>query len=184
MRDDPGGAGLAMTRLLAAFALFSLLALPAAAAEWAVRPAPAEDGGLPAAAITNADGHTLYLWPRNGPNIYQIFAEIHLGGASGFADAMPRYRIDDGDVVDTDLVRQAGEKESALWGHVGDKVAFWRAWSSDEAVIRTTDPFHAWLTGKTLHVTYKAADGATNTTSFPLDGLNEAVAAATGVKLP
>lgn len=174
-----------MKHRLAAIAALSTLAVSAAAAaEWTVRPAPTDYGGLSAAAITNDAGDTLYLWPRHGPDIYQIFAEVHLGDGTAFADAMPSYRIDDGEPVDTERIREAGEAESALWGHVGDKVAFWRAWSSEEDVIRRTDPFGAWLNGDTLQLTYRAANGETATTSFPLDGLEEAVAEATGVKVP
>ena len=165
--------------------LFALLfALPAAASEWTVTQAPADDASLRAATITNEDGHTLYLWPRHGDGTYQIIAEVHLGDGAGFAGAMPSYRIDDGETVDTDVVRRAGESEGALWGHVGGNVALWRAWSSDDDVIEPTDSFAAWLSGETLRFIYHAANGGIDTTAFPLRGLDEAVSEAIGVAVP
>ncbi|WP_119458347.1 hypothetical protein [Rhodospirillaceae bacterium SYSU D60014] len=173
-----------MMQLLAGFTLSILLALPAMASEWTVTQAPADDVALRAAKITNEDGNTLYLWPRHSDDTYQIIAEVHLGDGSGFAGAMPSYRIDGGETIDTDVVRRAGESKGALWGHVGGKVAFWKAWSSDDDVIKPTDPFNAWLAGETLRFTYHAASGGTNTTAFPLHGLDAAVSEATGVRVP
>ena len=164
--------------------LLMLLASPAFAADWTVGPAPSDDPTMTAAIVRNNDGHVLFLWSREADGRYQVFAEMHLGRGETFGTAMPRYRINGGETVKTDTVRQQGEELGALWGNVGKDAAFWMVWTSIQRVILPSDTFAAWLTGKEIEITYTVADGTDKTTRFPLAGAADAVRAATGLEVP
>jgi hypothetical protein len=157
---------------------------PAFAADWAVGPAPSDDPSMTAATVRNEDGHVLFLWGREADGRYQIFAELHLPRGESFGRAMPRYRINGGETVETETVRQQGEDLGALWGHVGQSAAFWMVWTSIQKTILPSDAFAAWLTGKKIEITYTAADGTDKTTRFPLAGAADAVRTATGLETP
>ena len=161
-----------------------LVASPALAADWIVGPAPSDDPSMMAATVTNDDGHALYLWSRHIDSRYQLFAELHLGRGETFGDTMPTYRIDGGDLVDTDVVRQQGESLGALWGHVGGDTAFWLAWTSIQQTILPSDRFAQWLTGKEIEFSYESPDGTGKTTRFTLAGAAAAVRGATGLQTP
>ena len=161
-----------------------LLALPAAAAAWTVGPAPSDDPTMQAATVMNDDGHPLFLWARHADQRYQVFAELHLRHGEAFGPAMPTYRIDGGEAVDTDVVRQEGEALGALWGHVGGDTAFWLAWTSIQNSILPSDDFARWLSGKEIEFTYEDAAGTTQTTRFSLAGAAGAVHGATGLQTP
>ena len=169
-------------RLLAL--VFSLLASPAIADDWTVGPAPSDDPAMKAATVMNADGDALFLWSREGDHRYQLFVEFHLGRGQAFAEKMPTYRIDGGEAVDTDVVRQEGEALGALWGHVGGDTAFWLAWTSIQDSILPSDSFARWLTGKEIEISYQAPDGTGNTARFSLGGIADAVHGATGLQTP
>jgi hypothetical protein len=164
--------------------LLILLASPALAADWSVGPAPSDDPAMTAAVVRNEDGHVLFLWGREADHRFQVFAELHLGRGETFGTAMPRYRINGGETVETDTVRQQGEELGALWGHVGREAAFWMVWTSIQKAILPSDAFAAWLTGKDIAITYTAADGTDKTTRFSLTGAADAVHAATGLETP
>jgi hypothetical protein len=161
-----------------------LLASPAFAADWSVGPAPSDDPAMTAATVRSEDGHVLFLWGREADHRYQVFAELHLPRGQTFGAAMPRYRINGGDTVETDTVRQQGEELGALWGHVGRQAAFWMVWTSIQKAILPSDAFAAWFTGREIEVTYRAADGTDKTTRFSLTGAAEAVRSATGLETP
>lgn len=163
---------------------FLLLATPAVAADWTVGPAPSEDPSMVAATVMNADGHALFLWSREGDHRYQLFAELHLGRGEKFGPTMPTYRIDGGDVVDTEVVRQEGEELGALWGHVGEDTAFWLAWTSVQKTILPSDAFARWLGGREIAFSYRTPDGTGKTTRFSLAGAAAAVHGATGLQTP
>jgi hypothetical protein len=162
--------------------LLTLFVSPAFAADWSVGPAPSDDPSMTAAAVRNEDGHVLFLWGREADHRYQVFAELHLPRGESFGTAMPRYRINGGETVQTDIVRQQGEELGALWGHVGRDAAFWMVWTSIQKTILPSDTFAAWLTGKEIEITYTAADGTDKTTRFPLAGAADAVRTATGLE--
>jgi hypothetical protein len=168
---------------LLALVLF-LLASPAFAADWTVGPAPSDDPAMKAATVMNADGHALYLWSREGDHRYQLFAELHLGRGEKFGDRMPIYRIDGGEPVDTDVIRQQGDALGALWGNVAADTAFWQAWTSIQQSILPSDSLARWFTGKEIEFTYQAPDGTSRTTRFSLAGAAAAVHGATGLKTP
>jgi hypothetical protein len=172
-----------MRRLLLTLLLF-VFATPALAADWTVGPAPSDDPAMQAATVVNEDGHALYLWSRAGDHRYQLFAELHLGRGEKFGEKMPTYRIDGGDPVDTDVVRQQGDALGSLWGHVGGDTAFWQAWTSIQQSILPSDSFARWLGGREIEFTYQAPDGTGKTTRFPLSGLAAAVHGATGLQTP
>jgi len=168
---------------LLALVLF-LIASPAFAADWSVGPAPSDDPTMKAATVMNEDGHALYLWSRAGDHRYQLFAELHLGRGERFGEKMPTYRIDGGEPVDTDVVRQQGDALGALWGNVGTDTAFWQAWTSIQQSILPTDDVARWFSGKQIEFTYQAPDGSHRTTRFSLAGAAGAVHGATGLKTP
>ena len=169
-------------RLLAL--VFFLLASPALAADWTVGPAPSDDPAMKAATVMNADGDALFLWNREVDRRYQLFVELHLGRGQTFGEKMPTYRIDGGDAVDTDVVRQEGEALGALWGHVGGDTAFWLAWTSIQESILPSDSFAHWLSGKEIEISYQTPDGTGKTTRFSLGGIAAAVHGATGLQTP
>lgn len=171
---------------LAALSLAALLAASGAAAaaqDWSVGPAPADNPDLKAATITNQDGHTLYLWLLTGDSAEerQLYGELHLADGTAFAGIMPVYRIDDAAAVDTAAIRQAGEAQDALWGHVGERVAFWLISPVPDAGAAPNDALRPWFEGKELTVTFKSADGNQQTTRFTLAGSAAAIRGATGI---
>ncbi|HUL08891.1 MAG TPA: hypothetical protein VLV76_21355 [Candidatus Acidoferrum sp.] len=170
-------------RLLALFLLL-VFAAPALAADWTVGPAPSDDPAMKAAVVMNEQGHALFLWSRQVDQRYQLFAELHLGRGEAFGEKMPTYRIDGGEPVDTDVVRQRGDALGALWGHVGGDTAFWLAWTSIQQVILPSDDFAHWLGGREIEFSYQAPDGTAKTTSFSLAGAAAAIRGATGFQTP
>jgi hypothetical protein len=168
---------------LLALVLF-LLAAPAFAADWTVGPAPSDDPAMKAATVMNEQGHALFLWSRQIDQRYQLFAELHLGRGAAFGEKMPTYRIDGGEPVDTEVVRQQGDALGALWGHVGGDTAFWLAWTSIQQAILPSDGFARWLGGQEIEFAYQGPDGATRTTSFSLAGAAAAIHGATGLQTP
>ena len=161
-----------------------LLVSPACAADWTVGPAPSDDPAMTAATVMNDDGHALFLWSREGDHRYQLFVELHLGRGEAFGEKMPTYRIDGGEAVDTEVVRQEGEALGALWGHVRGDTAFWLAWTSIQKAILPSDRFAQWLTGKEIEFSYEGPDGTSKTTRFSLAGAAGAVHGATGLDTP
>jgi hypothetical protein len=97
---------------------------------------------------------------------------------------MPTVRVDGGDPVDTEVVRQEGEALGALWGHVTRDTAFWLAWTSIQKSILPSDTLAGWFTGRELEISYIAEDGTEKVTRFPLAGSAEAVRGATGLSTP
>jgi hypothetical protein len=97
---------------------------------------------------------------------------------------MPSYRIDGGETVETETVRQEGEALGALWGHVGGTVAFWLAWTSIHDSILPSDRLAEWFAGKEIEIAYVAADGTDRITRFSLTGSAAAVRGATGLETP
>ncbi len=171
-------------RLLALVLVILLLAAPALAADWTVGPAPSDDPAMLAATVMNEDGHTLFLWGRQADARYQLFVEMHLGRGETFGEKMPTYRIDGGEPIETDVVRQQGEAFGSLWGHVAGDTAFWLVWTSIQNAILPSDRFARWLTGKEIEFTYEGPDGNSRTTRFSLAGAADAVRGATGLETP
>lgn len=171
-------------RLLAIALVLFLLASPISAADWTVGPAPSDDPAMAAATVMNEDGHTLFLWSRRADDRYQLFVEFHLGLGETFGEKMPTYRVDGGDIVDTEIIRQQGEAFGSLWGHVAGDTAFWLAWTSIQNTILPSDRFAQWLAGGEIELTYEDPEGTSKTTRFPLGGVAAAVHGATGLETP
>lgn len=170
---------------IAATLLVLLLSLPAAAADgWRVGPAPSDDPELKAARVTNEDGHTLYVWllTRDDSDERQLFGELHLAAGSAFAGTMPVYRIDGAKAVDTAEIRKAGEAQDALWGHVGERVAFWLIAPVPAVAAAHRAALEPWLSGQSLAIQFRTADGAEQTTHFTLAGSAAAIRDATGIE--
>lgn len=167
---------------LAAFLAALAVALPAAASEtWRVGPAPSDNPELKAASVTNGDGHTVYLWRLEDEAGSHVFCELHLAAGMAFDGVMPVFRIDDAAAVDTATIRAAGDARSALWGHVGQSIAFWLV-STETAHIADSDPgLRPWLAGAELSISFRSADGSERTTRFALAGSAAAIRSATGM---
>jgi len=166
---------------IAALALLLMVAAaPAAAEDWFVARAPSDTPDLLAASTVNADGHRLYVWPFQDRERRLVMIELHLADGLALA-AMPRYRIDDGAEVNTDIIRQEGERANAMWGNASGGVAFWKAWSGSEPLVPESHPFRQWYTGDNVAFTLPLADGSERTTVFPLTGAAAAILAATAV---
>jgi hypothetical protein len=144
---------------------------------WNVIPAPTDGPAFPAASVATPDGYRLYVWSREDERGRQVFAELHPPAGTGFSGEMPRWRIDDADMVDTDEVRRDGEEQDMLWGFTGDAVSIWMIWLGD-AVVPADDPAHRWLSGETLEISIELADGSDRTIVFPLAGAGMAIEAA------
>ena len=173
-----------MHRLAAALLLLMPMSMStvAVASDWTVGAVPGDGSDVTAAGTVSDEGHRLYLWSRHGSGRHQVIAELHLAEGTAFAGLMPVYRIDDGPLYDTDLIRRAGDARGSLWGHVAEQVAFWLVWASTEDVVRPGDPLDAWLNGRRLQVSYRAADGTERTIDFSLEGSADPILAATGIR--
>jgi len=167
---------------LGLFLLFSVCQA-ALADGWTVGPAPGGETDGKAAVTTNPDGQMLFVWAKHLEDRSLIFAELHLGEGDEFAGRMPSYRIDNGELVDTELVRREGEKQGSLWGFVAGRACFWLIWSSNQATVDSGDHLAKWMVGKNLHVTYLDADGSQKTADFDLGGAEGPIEQATGVSL-
>jgi hypothetical protein len=158
-------------------------AAPAKAQDWYVGPAPSEFAELRAAAVVNGEGHRLYVWPNHSEGRYRVMAELHLADGAEIA-AMPRYRIDGAEEIDTDSIRAEGERNNAMWGSAGGSVAFWLLWTGAMPEVAADDGLRAWLTGREIEVTFKTIDGAEHRTVFPLAGAGPAILGAAGLTAP
>jgi hypothetical protein len=83
--------------------------------------------------------------------------------------------------VDTADIRDAGEAQDALWGHVGERVAFWLISAAPDTTAASDPALRPWLAGNELAVTFRAADGSEQTTRFTLAGSASAIRGATGM---
>lgn len=172
-----------MARIAAAL-LVLLLAFPAAADEaWRVGPAPSDHPDLKAARVTNEDGHTMYVWllTRDDSHERQLFGELHLAPGTAFAGTMPVYRIDNAKPVDTAEIRDAGNARDALWGHVGERVAFWLIAPVPAVAAAHRAALEPWLKGQQLTISFRTADGTEQTTRFTLAGSAAAIRDAAGI---
>jgi hypothetical protein len=165
-------------------ALSCLLLRPAFADEWSVGNAPGGDASAKAATTTNTDGEALYIWAKHLEDRSLIFAELHLSEGDEFAGRMPIYRIDDGPIIDTEMVRREGEKQGSLWGFVAGRASFWLLWSSNQPTVDPSDHLAKWMEGKALRITYQDSDGSQKIAAFDLEGAGKAIETATGVKIP
>ena len=176
--------GLRRSLLFAAVATACLGAGAAGAQDWSVVDTPGVGDQGKAAETVNADGQKLFIWSKHLQDRSLVFAEVHLEDGGEFAGRMPVYRIDGGDAVDTELVRREGEKQGSLWGFVTSKACFWLIWSSNAATVDSTDHLAKWMNGKTLKVTYLAADGSKKDIEFSLSGSLSTIQQATGLTAP
>ena len=78
------------------------------AGDWEVVRALPGTGAKWAATSTNSDGHKLYIWRVEEPGYSEAYIGFHLGKSLRFSDAMPTYQIDEGEIVDTGIIRKLG----------------------------------------------------------------------------
>ena len=154
----------------------------AAPGEWIVGPAPSDDPSMMAAIATNDTGDTLYIWSRRDAERFQIFVELHPGAGHVFGTEMPRYRIDGGEEIDTERIRQDGEQLNALWGYVGPSATSWLVWTSIQDEVLPGDRLYEWFTGRELTIAWRSTDGTIQDARFTLAGARDAILGATGVK--
>ena len=157
-------------------------AAAAAPGEWIVGPAPADDPNMKAAIVTNDTGDTLYIWSRQDAERFQVFVELHPGAGHVFGTEMPRYRIDQGEEIDTEGIRQDGERLNALWGYVGPSATSWLVWTSIQDEVLPGDRLYEWFTGHELVIAWRSTDGTIQEARFTLAGARGAILEATGVK--
>ncbi|HWA45387.1 MAG TPA: hypothetical protein VHA10_19350 [Hypericibacter adhaerens] len=167
-----------------ALLLANSFAPPAVAASegWSVVPAPSDDEPFDAASVTNEAGDNLIVWSRNVDGHVQVFAELHPAEGIKLAKAMPVYRIDDGNPVDTDEIRIRGDSQNAMWGLTTERTSFWLLLDSTKPVVMPADPLHAWFVGQELHLSVMTHDGSMREMTFPLAGSAAAIRKATGVR--
>ncbi len=163
--------------------IYLALATQAKAEDWYVGPAPSAYADLMAASVSNGEGDRLYVWPNHSEDRFRVMAELHLADGAGIG-GMPRYRIDGGDEIDTETIRAEGERNNAMWGSAGGSVAFWLLWSGASATVTADEPLSAWLTGREIEITYKAANGIEYVTVFPLAGAASAILGVAGLTGP
>jgi hypothetical protein len=149
---------------------------------WTVGPAPSDDPGMLAATIDNDAGARLYVWSRRDAERFQVFIELHPGKEHMFGSEMPRYRIDNGEEIDTEQIRQDGERVNALWGYVAPTATSWLIWTSILDEVLPGDRLYDWFTGSEVAISWRAPDGTSQETRFTLAGARAAILEATGVK--
>ena len=169
-------------RILALLCILFCAATAATAGEWTVGPAPSDDPNMRAAMVTNDTGDTLYIWSRRADERFQIFAELHPGASHDFGREMPRYRIDDGDEIDTERIRQDGEDLNALWGYIGPTSAIWLIWTSIQDEVLSGDRLHEWFGGSEIVIGWRTPAGDPQEARFTLIGAEAAILEATGTK--
>lgn len=170
-------------KILAFFCILLSAASAAAAEAWTVGPAPSDDPTMRAAMVTNDAGASLYIWSRHDGERFQIFAELHPGPAHKFGRAMPRYRVDAGDEIDTEKIRQDGEALNSLWGYIGPTSAIWLIWTSFQDEILSGDRLHEWFAGREVVISWRTPDGDIDSTRFSLDGAQAAILDASGARV-
>jgi hypothetical protein len=166
--------------------LLLLFAAPAAASESLLGPAPGIESDKLAIMLTNEAGDTLSLWGRTikkRKDYYAILTEFRLAGDQKFRLTMPTYHIDDSDELETQWMQDGVDRYGEKWGDVDETRIWWLVWGDRKNVMKKSTVGHNWLTGKTIVITYTAADGTPKTASFTLTGAREAVVATTGLKI-
>lgn len=171
------------TGALALLLVLSTLPATASADGWSVVPAPSADQPFDAASITNTQGDNLIVWSRTADGLLQVFAELHPAEGIKLGRVMPVYKIDDGEIVDTDQIRAKGDLQNALWGLVNERASLWLLWTSDKPVVKRGEALHPWLSGRQLTVSIPVADGSVREMVFPLAGSSAAIRKATGITI-
>ncbi len=163
-----------VNKLITFIGLFLVLVSSAHAESWQVVRAAPNTGTKWVATVKNSAGDRLSIWRKiNGFN-YEAYAKLELAKHE-FDDTMPLYRIDNGPVEDTLVIKLAGQNLDLEWGHVSGRVAQWRVWSSTEPELRKDDSLRPWLTGRKITITYTDASGKRRKTSFSLKGSAKAI---------
>lgn len=155
----------------------------ARAEDWEVVRALPGSGARWAATVTNREGHRLYVWSLTEPGFNEAYIGLHLGGNQRFADIMPTYQIDTGEVVDTGTIRKLGKKYHKRWTFLEDNRCRWRIWVAPDNLVREKHVFRAWLNGRAVRFRYKDSSGTERTTVFSLKNSADAIFRATRVRL-
>lgn len=142
---------------------------------WASVDAPRTLGAKWIASVTNAQGHTLRVFRKVSRAGYEAFAEVSLGNGQKFGNMMPSYRIDDGKLEDTTIIKIAGDNMGLQWGYVEPERAGWRIWHDADRVIGANTTLAPWLKGSRLVLRYTDAEGKSQTTAFSLTGSASAI---------
>lgn len=146
-----------------------------AAGGWQPVSAPRALGAKWMAAVTNAQGHTLRVFRKVGRAGYEAFAEVSLANGQQFGNFMPSYRIDQGKLEDTTIIKIAGDNMGLRWGYVEAERAGWRIWQGTDRVIDANTSLAPWLKGNRLTLRYIDAKGKSQVTEFSLTGSANAI---------
>lgn len=142
---------------------------------WQSVDAPRGFGAKWMASVTNAQGHTLRVFRKVGRAGYEAFAEVSLANGQKFGNSMPSYRIDQGKLEDTTIIKIAGDNMGLRWGYVEPERAGWRIWQNTDRVIEADTALSPWMRGSRLTLRFMDADGKSQVTEFSLTGSANAI---------
>lgn len=142
----------------------------AQAGQWQSVDAPRTLGAKWMASVTNAQGHTLRVFRKVSRAGYEAFAEVSLANGQKFGNLMPGYRIDQGKLEDTTIIKIAGDNMGLRWGYLEPERVGWRIWQGADRVIDANTTLAPWLKGSRLVLRYTDATGKSHVTEFSLTG--------------
>lgn len=164
-----------LLRRIVPLAMLILAGAAQAAGGWQPVSAPRTMGAKWMATVTNSQGHTLRVFRKVARAGYEAFAEVSLGNGQKFGSFMPSYRIDQGRLEDTTIIKIAGDNMGMRWGYVEPERAGWRIWQGTDRVIDAGSALTPWLKGNRLTLRYIDAKGKSQVTEFPLSGSAHAI---------
>lgn len=164
-----------LLRCIVALMMLILAGAAQAAGGWQPVSAPRAMGAKWVATVTNAQGHTLRVFRKVARAGYEAFAEVSLGNGQKFGGFMPSYRIDQGKLEDTTIIKIAGDTMGLRWGYVEAERAGWRIWQGTDRVIDANSLLTPWLKGNRLTLRYIDANGKSQITEFSLTGSANAI---------
>lgn len=152
-----------------------LWTISAQAASWETVTAPRTMGTKWIASNSNQNGDTLRVFRKIAGGGYEAYAELTLGGGQKFGDLLPSYRIDQGRLEDTTILKIAGQNMGARWAYTDGNRAVWRIWQGTDTVIDNNPLLQPWIKGNRVTVQYVDAAGKSRTTEFSLRGSKDAI---------
>lgn len=152
-----------------------LLATSVQAGSWETVTAPRSMGTKWIASNNNSNGDTLQVFRKIAGGGYEAYAELTLGGGQKFGNLMPSYRIDEGRLEDTTILKIAGQNMGARWAYTEGNRAVWRIWQGTDTVIDNNPLLQPWIKGNRVTVLYVDSAGKSRTTEFSLRGSKDAI---------
>jgi hypothetical protein len=154
------------------------LAAPVHAGSWQTVDAPHSMGTKWIAAVDNENGDSLRVFRKIARAGYEAYAELTLGANQRFGDLMPSYRIDQGPIEDTTVLKIAGQNMGAKWAYTDGNRAVWRIWQGTDTAIEDNPMLRPWIKGNHVAVHYVDATGKSRSAEFSLKGSGQAISEA------